>query len=78
MAKRYYDNRMKATQEGGEMISSEPRGYANLPQNVVMKMYPEQSYAAYDGTLNDNLRGIDMGAKANSKVQRGYPGPEKI
>jgi len=40
------------------MISEDPRECANLPQEVVYKPYPRQSYFdAYE--LDDTIRGLD-------------------
>ena len=44
--------------EGGEMISKDYSAPANMPQNVIHKTYPKNSYAG-DETLNDSPRGID-------------------
>ena len=40
------------------MISEDKSAIANLPQNVIMKAYPECAYDSYN--LNDNIHGIDV------------------
>ena len=42
------------------------KGFANLPQEKVMKEYPKGSYGAAEGYY-DTREGIDMYAKSNHK-----------
>lgn len=66
MAKKYYD---------GGMISGDSSSIANLPQQVVIKKYPEVGGYS-DETLNDGISGIDSqiskdNAKKKSNKQPG-------
>jgi len=67
MAKKFY---------GGEMISSNYSEMANLPQQVIIKKYPEgQGYS--DEMINDGISGIDSQmSKDNSKKKKNKQ-PEK-
>jgi len=60
------------------MISEDKSAIANLPQNVIMKAYPECSYDSYN--LNDNIHGIDVQVRDDvmgGKRKSGQPYPEK-
>lgn len=54
--KRYYDS---GKSMGDGMIKEDRSAIANLPQQVIMKQYPESPYGN-DYGLNDNIRGIDV------------------
>lgn len=60
------------------MISEDKSAIANLPQNVIMKAYPECAYDSYN--LNDNIHGIDVQVRDDvmgGKRKSGQPYPEK-
>ena len=59
----------KKRYHGGEsfdsMIKADPSKVANMPQDVVMKMYPP-SPGYFNPELNDGLSGIDSQVKADA------------
>ena len=60
------------------MISEDKSAIANLPQNVIMKAYPECAYDSYN--LNDNIHGIDVQVRDDvmgGKRKSGQPYPSK-
>lgn len=71
MAKKYYGNK-------GGMISSDQSAQANLPQNVVMKNYPEIGYGM-DEKLDDTIYGVDQQINSDMKGGKRKRGtnPEK-
>jgi len=77
--KRYYrDDRRRMEREGSDMIKEDMNAIANLPQNVMMKKYPEQPYSYYD--LNDDAKGIEVQMRDDVKKEqrkRGQKYPEK-
>jgi hypothetical protein len=83
MAKRYYGDEFYAGMAGSKkqqradasMIQKDMSAIANMPQNVVMKEYPQVDYAYYD--LNDTITGIDYQMKADMKGKKKGPMPEK-
>lgn len=85
--KRYYESRdfYAGRQSAREMedmdrgmISEDRNAIANLPQNVVMKMYPRVDYDNYN--LNDDIRGIDVQMRDDNRKEKRKSGmsyPEK-
>ena len=61
MAKRYHDNKMSG------MIREEHNDYANMPQEVHHKKYPNDNYPC-PGGYRDNIEGIDAYARENHKT----------
>lgn len=49
------------------------KGFANLPEEKVMKEYPKASYGARED-YNDTREGIDMLARDNAKQMNKKPG----
>ena len=66
MAKRYHD---------GGMIGNDSSGMANMPQNVIIKKYPESPGYSPE-TLNDSISGIDsqMGKDNAGKMKNRQKG----
>ena len=58
------------------MLHEDRNAIANMPQNVIMKMYPKYHFAM-DENLNDDIRGIDNQMREDSKRQKRGPYPEK-
>jgi len=83
--KRYYsdsmsglDGRRRMEAEGAAMIKEDKSAVANLPQDVVMREYPKNSYDHYD--LNDDIKGIDVQMKddvSKERRKKGQAYPEK-
>lgn len=81
--KRYYsgdysgmDSRRRMEYEDSRMISEDRNAIANLPQQPMIKMYPQAPY--YEGAdLNDTIRGVDeqMWKDSHNKTYKkgGYP-----
>jgi len=60
------DSRRAMERRDFNMISEDRSAYANLPQQVVFRQYPECEYLEYG--LNDNIVGVD---KQKNKDVRG-------
>ncbi len=85
MAKRYYNEgyyagesarRSEERQEGG-MLSEDKSAIANMPQNVIIKMYPKaEGYMPED--LDDTLRGVDEQMGADNSKRRAHFKPKKV
>ena len=60
MKKKFYDSALSST------------GFANLPQNVIMKEYASVD-GIYSGELNDTISGIDMQMSADAKGGKKSP-----
>ena len=85
MAKRYhnsqgsyagYDSRRRQEMEDAGMIKEDHRAIANLPQEVMIKPYPDpDDYGHYN--LDDTIRVIDHQRKDDSKEKKKGPFPEK-
>lgn len=84
MAKRYHgsqgaysgaENRREIESKDFHMISEDKSAIANLPQNVMIKAYPNpDDYARYD--LNDTIMGVDHQMREDSKRKKKGPYPE--
>ncbi len=86
MAKRYhkapsqgsyagYESRRTQEMEDGGMIREDRSAIANLPQNVMIKPYPDaDDYAVYG--LNDTIRSVDHQRKEDSKDKKKGPFPD--
>ena len=80
MAKRYhkspsegsyagYEGRRTQEMEDAGMIREDRMAIANLPQEVMIKPYPDpDDYAVYN--LNDTISGIDHQRKVDSKDKK--------
>jgi hypothetical protein len=85
MAKRYYNEgyyagaesrRSEERQEGG-MLSEDKSAIANMPQQVMIKMYPKpEGYMPED--LDDTLRGVDGQMDADTSKRRAHFKPKKV
>lgn len=74
MAKKKYYNDSRS--EKDVMIKEDRNAPANLPQNVVHKMYPAaDDYRMFD--LNDDLRGVDAQMYEDSKGGKKGKYPQK-
>lgn len=49
--------------------------FANMPQDVTMKLYPKQS--AVDGEMDDTIEGIDETVEHGKGKVRKYPSHQK-
>lgn len=58
------------------MLREDRTAIANMPQQVIMKMYPKVNYSMDEG-LNDDIRGIDYQMDQDGKRQKKGPYPEK-
>lgn len=50
---------MEGKYDYSHMIHEDPMEVANLPQEVIMRHYPERDYVRYDLDGTDNISGID-------------------
>jgi hypothetical protein len=64
--KKYYGSK-------GGMISEDHSAFANLPQNVIMKSYPEIVYGMRQ-QLDDTITGIDQQMNDDARKGRGKKG----
>jgi hypothetical protein len=84
MAKRYHgsqgayaghDDRVRQERADGGMIHEDKSAIANLPQNVMIKSYPNPNdYAVYG--LNDTIASVDHQMRADSKGKKKGQFPE--
>jgi len=84
MAKRYHgsqgeyaghESRVRQESADGGMISEDKSAIANLPQEVMIKKYPDaDDYAVYH--LDDTIRGVDHQRKEDSKRKKKGNFPE--
>jgi hypothetical protein len=85
MAKRYHhmsegsyagkENRREIESRDFHMISEDKSAIANLPQDVMIKKYPDpDDYGHYD--LNDTIVGIDHQRKKDSEKKKKGPFPD--
>ena len=86
MAKRYhkapsqgsyagYEGKRTQEMEDGGMIREDKSAIANLPQNVMIKPYPDpDDYAVYG--LNDTIMSVDHQRKEDSKRKKKGPYPD--
>ena len=74
----YAGYRGRTVQEHGDymMLHEDRSAIANMPQNVMMKMYPKVNYSMDEG-LNDDIRGIDYQMNQDGKRQKKGAYPEK-
>jgi hypothetical protein len=84
MAKRYYDgeyagmeSRKSQERADGSMLSEDKSAIANMPQNVIIKMYPK-SGAYMPENLDDTLRGVDGQMDADDAKRRAHFAPKKV
>ena len=84
MAKRYYDgeyagmeSRRAQEREDGGMLSEDKSAIANMPQSVIIKMYPK-SGAYMPENLDDTLRGVDGQMDADDSKRRAHFAPKKV
>ena len=85
MAKRYYneghyageESRRREEREEGGMLSEDKNAIANMPQEVMIKMYPKTGpYMPED--LDDTLRGIDKQMDHDDSKRREHFAPKKV
>jgi len=74
--KRYYDGmyaganpRRMQEEKDSKMIWEDPSAVANLPQQVVYKMYPKTPYNMPEG-LDDTMTGVDRQIKDDLKRKK--------
>jgi len=72
--KRFYD--VSRGQKDGDMIGS-TAGFANMPQNLVMKLYPKE-VSKLPVNLNDGMSGIDGQIGKDVSVAKKNLEPKKI
>lgn len=82
MAKKFYGNyegidaRRKQEASDAAMIGSGV-GYANMPQEVVVKLYPKSPNGMPE-KLNDTMSGIDAQIRADNSKKQAHIQKEKI
>lgn len=76
--KRYYDgyyesmdSRRAQERKDGSMISKDMSAQANMPQGVIMRLYPGEK-GGLGESLDDTMRGID--SQVSSDVKKMYSG----
>lgn len=74
----YAGYRGRTVQEHADytMLYEDRRAIANMPQDVIMKMYPKINYSMDEG-LNDDIRGVDYQMNQDGKHQKKGEFPEK-
>lgn len=74
----YAGYRGRTVQEHADytMLNEDRNAIANMPQNVIMKMYPKINYSMQEG-LNDDIRGVDYQINQDGKRQKKGEFPEK-
>lgn len=80
VAPEYYagmDERRALEHRDGEMIHEAMGNFANLPSEVMFKMYPQDRYYL-DGALNDGISGIDKQMDYDGAKQKGGLSPWKV
>jgi hypothetical protein len=78
MGSGYYEGpeeRRRQEMEDGGMLREDRSQIANLPQEVMMKMYPKPDYARYD--LNDTIAVVDRQMNDDGKEKKKGAYPEK-
>jgi len=73
------DLRRHQENQDSMMIGKDRSGFANLPQNVVMKYYSPVDYSMNEG-LDDTVRGVDQQMRSDArggKRKSAPPNPEK-
>lgn len=90
MAKRYHDGKMlekreyyageesrkSQEREDGGMIREDKGAMANMPQNIIMKMYPKPGEYMTEN-LDDSIRGVDMLMGKNKSKRNEHMKPKK-
>ena len=80
MAKKYYDGRadrrMQEARDAG-MISENPSAIANLPQEVMIKSWP-QGGAYLPEPLNDSISGVNKQMNEDAISRKSGYNPEKL
>ena len=85
MAKRYHneghyagmESRRKEEREDGGMIAEDKNAIANMPQEVMIKMYPKTGPSMPED-LDDTIRGIDKQMDADDSKRRQHFAPKKV
>ena len=74
--KRYYDGHYESMGDGrsqeradGGMISKDMSKQANMPQNVIMRLYPGRT-GSLPASLDDTMKGIDKQMTKDSNKMR--------
>lgn len=70
-----YDSRRMQEHEDFEMMPSGQGDFANLPQEVVMKLWPKVQGAIYH--LDDTIKGVDHQMHDDMKEKKDGMYPEK-
>jgi hypothetical protein len=69
--------RHKQESEDGSMIREDKSAIANLPQNVMIKMYPKPDMALPED-LDDTIRGVDEQMRGDDSKRRENFKPKKV
>lgn len=83
MAKRYYgeyegyDERRKQEREDSEMIPSGHDGFAGMPEQVIMRAYP-QPHEGMPEDLDDTRRGVDRQIALDESQKHRHLAPKKV
>ncbi len=84
MAKRYNsgyyegpDSRKRQEREDGGMLSEDHSAMANMPQEVIMKMYPKENDYTPEG-LDDTISGIDRQKNMDYSKMKEHLVPKKV
>jgi len=72
----YNARRTQEMQDAG-MIRENPSAIANLPQEVMIKMYPKTGPYLPEG-LDDSIRGVDMQMDYDDSQRRAHFYPKKV
>ena len=72
-----HEERRKQEREDAGMIHEDHNAVANLPQEVMMKMYPNADYGMPE-ELDDTIRGIDRQMDKDDSKRKEHFAPKKV